>query len=137
MKIKTLSPTWSRPAFALVAVVIVLAGCASERIVWAPDGKHAAVIGEKGLYICDPDGKLSDLLVPDVVLAGWFPDSERLALVRGVEYKTWKEAVAVMPEEQRGRIEEAGQGLIKALKAGVEFNAAMAGVRGLSEEEKT
>jgi hypothetical protein len=137
MKIKISNSNWSQRALTLVAFVILLAGCVTQRIVWAPDGKHAAVIGEKGLYICDPDGKLTGLLVPDVVLAGWFPDSERLALVRGVKYKTWKEAVAVMPEGQRGRIEEAGQGLIKALKAGAEFNAARAGVQGLSEDERS
>jgi hypothetical protein len=137
MKIKKRNPNWLRPALTLVAVVIVVAGCASERIVWSPDGKHAAVIGGKGLYICDPDGKLSDLLVPDVVLAGWFPDSERLALARTVEYKTWKEAAAVMPEEQRGRIEDAARSVIARLKAGTEFNAALASVQGLSDREKS
>ena len=118
--------SWS--AFILIALVLVVAGCVPKRIVWSPDGKLAAVLGDNGLYLCDPAGKLSDMLVPDVHVVEWFADSRRLALVREVKYKSWAEVQPLLSAEDRDRITRSGQAVFDKLKAGTEFNAALASV---------
>ncbi len=106
-------------------LLVLAVGCVTKRIVWSPDGKLAAVIGEKGLYLCDSEGKLSELLGPGIMLAEWFPDSRRLAVVRGFACKSWSEVQPVLDQATRGRIETAGKAAIKELDAGHDLNAAL------------
>jgi hypothetical protein len=110
----------------LLALCAVLAGCFPKRVVWSPDGKQAVVLGENGLYLCDADGKISGLLVSNVTVAAWFPDSQRIALARRARYGNWSEAQRHVTTDIRDRIVAQGQSLLKDLKAGGEFNAALA-----------
>ena len=82
---------WTR-ACVLAAIIVsaMLCGCLPKRINWSHDGKKAAVIGEKGLYLCDAEGQISDLLLPNVWAAEWLPDDQRLVLVMELKLDSWK-----------------------------------------------
>ncbi len=69
--------------------VLLLSGCLEKRLVWSPDGNHAAVIGKAGLYLCDGEGHLSDLLLPNAKVAAWLPDSQRLVVARERAVRDW------------------------------------------------
>jgi hypothetical protein len=137
MKTKRLFSAHTGSFIALVALTFLLAGCVAESIVWSPDGRHAAVLGQKGLYLCDADGKLSGLLVPDVSSAAWFPDSQHLALARTHKYRTWASIKDLLPSDLRARIETAAQAAIAAMKGGREFNRAIADADGALSSDAT
>jgi hypothetical protein len=71
--------------------LLLLAGCLEKTLLWSPDGSRAAVIGQGGLYLCDADGKLSDLLVSGVYRAAWLGDSQQLILAREQKATSWSE----------------------------------------------
>jgi hypothetical protein len=135
MKLNKTPRYWSSPL--LVALLVVLAGCVTKRIVWSPDGKQAAVLGEKGLYLCDEEGKLSELLVPDVALAEWFPDSRRLALMRAVKVKTWSDLQPLLAPEARERIVRGVQIAKQELEAGRELSQVLDAPKDLTSEERS
>jgi hypothetical protein len=112
-------------SWVLAALLLMLTGCLPEHVVWSPDGKQAVVLGEKGLYLCDAEGRLSTLLVPDVVAAEWFSDSRRLALVRSVKLKSWAELQPLLPVETRERVAKEGNAVFEMLKSGKEFNSVL------------
>src|SRR5690242_10334428 len=95
-------------------VVCFLGGCVSQRIIWSPDGKQAAVLADKGLHVCDAEGRLSGLLVPDTRIAAWFPDSVRLAVVVQERFQTWADLKQRMP--QQTRIESLAKGFLARAK---------------------
>src|SRR5512134_233189 len=88
---------WVLLVFAGVACVLL--GCVPRRLFWSPNGRHGAVLGQdNGLYLCDPAGKLSKLIAPDVQLVAWFPDSKRFIATRAEQAGTWEEARRVFTE---------------------------------------
>lgn len=87
-----------------VAVAALVAGCVEKRVHWSPDGRVAAVIGADGLYLCDPQGRLSPRVAENVARVEWFADAQRLLMVRRVECPTWESAAARLPAEQRERV---------------------------------
>ncbi|HTQ37827.1 MAG TPA: hypothetical protein VMJ32_02300 [Pirellulales bacterium] len=82
----------------LLAAVFI-GGCVAQRVVWSPDGKLAAILGDDGLHVCDVSGKLSPLLVPDAKYAAWMPDSQRLIVDSKHGFQTWQEASRAFPED--------------------------------------
>ncbi len=121
---------------AAVALALVLAGCITKRIVWSPNGSHAAILSDQGLYLCDTNGRLSSLLVTNVVLAEWFPDSRRLALAIRVGCKSWPELEKLLDTHERERIKLAGEHVLNKLRAGAEFNVTLASDENLDSREK-
>lgn len=105
-----------------VALVLVCAGCLEKRVVWSPDGGHAAVIGEAGLYLCDGDGRLSALQLPQARVVAWFGDSRRLAVARGRETGAWPEVAAALGEE-RAPVERQAETLWAELAKGGAWSA--------------
>ena len=91
---------------------LLLVACIPERVVWSPDGNRAAVLGNGGLYLCDGDGNLSDLLAENVYIAAWFADSTRLALVRRDETDSWEQLEALLPEPWRQELIEIADGIL-------------------------
>jgi hypothetical protein len=91
---------------ALIATLLALAGCdeAGENVVWSPDGRQAAVIGTKGLYLCDAGGKLSPLLVPRATHARWLPDGKRLVVARSMDFATWREVAPQLSDAERNYV---------------------------------
>lgn len=84
---------------ACCSLLVLIAGCITERVVWSPDGTRAAIVGDDGLHVCDVSGKLSPPLAPDVKCVDWMPDSKRLVVCRQRQLKTWQEANEAFPEE--------------------------------------
>lgn len=105
---------WTLRILVSVAMAAVLAGCIPKRVVWSPDGKLAAVVGNDGLYLCDEDGNLSQRVAEgvetEVTAAAWYPDSRRLLVVRQRPARTWEEVVAALPAGHQKDVKElAGQ----------------------------
>jgi hypothetical protein len=102
---------WTRVSvLAALIASATLCGCIPKRINWSHDGEKAAVIGEEGLYLCDAEGQISDLLVPDVVAAEWLPDDKRLALVMELSLGSWKSIEEYLSGEEQKRLRHyAGQ----------------------------
>ena len=103
----------------LALVVAGIAGCIPEkRVNWAPDGQKAAVIGgDRGLFLCDGNGVLSERLTGGVASVAWFPDSQRLAIVQSEKISAWADLTAVLTPEQRQRIVSVGDALRAELLA--------------------
>jgi hypothetical protein len=79
-------------ALALAVLTAALPGCVPERVAWSPDGSRAAVIASDGLRLCDPNGKLSEPLIPGQILrVAWLPDGKHLALARTLSLPTWND----------------------------------------------
>jgi hypothetical protein len=118
-----------RPRCALGAMALALlalcAGCLEKRLVWAPDGSRAAVIGEAGLYLCDGDGRLTELLVPKIYAAAWLGDSRQLVLARERTARTWME-IAPLYGAERPAIEAQAQTLLRRIKEGAKWETVSA-----------
>ncbi len=108
--------------FAAACAALLFAGCAFQRVFWSPDGKQAVVLAEKGLYLCDSEGRLSGLLVPEVRIAAWFPDSAQVALVVVERFKTWSDLKKAIP--QPSRIENLANTFLKGLDRSIPWAAA-------------
>lgn len=132
----------NRSRIALLALglsFIVLSGCfdIQKRIFWSPDGKFAAILGEKGMYVCDADGKISGLLVPDVTVAAWFPDSQRIAFSQTLTFTSWNEVEGFLPSETRDRIKQDAQIALNEFKAGRNLKQVSATITNLTEHEQS
>jgi len=105
-----------------VGACLLLAGCLPEKkIIWAPNGQQAVVLAQGDFHLCDAQGKLSPTLLPNVVAAAWFPDSERLVLARSVEIANWKELAAALEPEQVKLVTDLGNAILPRLKAGAKL----------------
>src|SRR5664280_1224289 len=102
---------WRTAFWFFPAVLLVIAGCVSQRIIWAPDGKQAAVIADDGLYLCDAQGKLSALLAPRATRAAWFKDSRRLAFVRVDRCTNWNGVASLLKPQVLDSIRQDAAGL--------------------------
>jgi hypothetical protein len=118
---------WTRICvLAAIIVSAMLCGCLPKRINWSHDGKKAAVIGERGLYLCDAEGQISDLLLPDVWAAEWLPDDQSLVLVMELKLDSWEAIEQYLPRDQQKRlIHYAGQ-LCREVKTLSEWEANVA-----------
>ncbi len=112
-----------------LAALLISAGCLEKRIVWSPDGSHAAVIGDDGLYLCDAAGHLSGLLAPDVYLAAWRSDSQRLWLARKRPAKDWT-VIAPTLGDNRAQIEAQADSLWHDLAAGKPWSVLTLDLKG-------
>lgn len=101
----------ARRDFLIVSMFALLAaGCLPEkRIVWSPDGSRAAVMGEDGLRVVTPDGKLTDLLIPGAKRAAWFADGRRILVIVSSKKATWADVEPELSVEDRARAAELGQ----------------------------
>jgi Tol biopolymer transport system component len=98
-----------RTILAMAMGVMVLVGCVPEkRVSWSPDGRWATVRAGDGLYLCDPNGTLSERIAEHVASVAWFSDSRRVLLSRSVTVKDWAELTAGLPADEIGRLTELG-----------------------------
>lgn len=109
-----------------LGLLLAACGCVQERVVWSPDGQRAAVLADKGLYLSDPEGKLSGMLLENVVAAEWFPDSERLVAGRAIQARHWRDLRGRLSREQRARITALGKRLHTSLLSGLPLGRASA-----------
>jgi hypothetical protein len=125
---------WS--VFAVAALCVLLTGCVSRRIVWAPDGAHAAVFAGDGLHVCGPDGALSETILPANGLAEWFSDSRRLAVMSEVGKQPWKDLQKVLSPEECQRVAQGGRIVLDEFKAGHSFTDAFNALTNMGDYEK-
>ena len=121
MKTQTLSQRIRAPfavRILVAAALLVLAGCVTQRVVWSPDGKQAAVLSEDGLYLCDAEGTISGLLLPDVTAVAWFQDSRRLAVDPSVTCTNWQGLAVVLSPQGRENIKSTANELLARLQPG-------------------
>lgn len=105
---------------------MLLMGCGEKRVVWSPNGKWAAILGERGLYLSNGEGGLIGPLASDVVRVEWFPDSERLAMVQTRKLEAWSDVQKLMSGAEVERVEQAALLMARELDAGRDFEAAVA-----------
>jgi len=106
-------------------VLVLLAGCLEKHLVWSPDGKRAAVIAKDGLHLCDPEGKLTPLLLPDVYEIAWFSDSQRLAVARTRPVADWTSVPAILGRERAAAIAAEAEGIWSRVEAGAQLDVLM------------
>jgi hypothetical protein len=106
---------WLLITFALVAIV----GCIPEkRIVWSPDGQHAAVCAHNGLYIVDADGKvLPHRLDGQSLRCAWFPDGARLAVALAVKCADWDKLARDLDKQTVIKVENAADAVRERILA--------------------
>ena len=117
----TVTTNSSRSMLAAVAAALfflLLSGCLEKHFIWSPDGNRAAVIAKDGLHLCDPDGKLSPLLLPDVYAAVWLGDSQRLVVARERKVGDWAPVARALGPERAGKVAAEGDSLWRNLEAG-------------------
>jgi dipeptidyl aminopeptidase/acylaminoacyl peptidase len=110
------------PAALLLAL---LSGCLEQHLVWSPNGQRAAVIAKDGLHLCDPDGNLTPLLLPDVDMVAWFSDSQRLAVARVRKAGDWASVARAAGSERASAIAVEAEGIWSKLEAGEQWGAVM------------
>ena len=98
--------------------LLLLSGCLEKHFVWSPDGTRAAVIAKDGLHLCDPEGKLSPLLLPDVYLAAWLGDSQRLVVARERKVGAWAPVAGALGPERAAKVAAEADALWRNLEAG-------------------
>ena len=133
---KKMKTTGSWSLFIVAALSLLMTGCVARRIVWSPDGAHAAVFAGDGLHLCGPDGTLSETILPGEGLAEWFPDSHRLAVVSEGGKQSWKDIQKFLSLEERQRIEQGGKTVLDELKAGHNLDSAFNALADLGDYEK-
>lgn len=119
MKAVTTERCW--PVLAAVPaalLLLLLSGCLEKHFVWSPDGNRAAVIAKDGLHLCDADGKLSPLLLPNVYQAAWLGDSQGLVVARGREVGDWTSIARVLGPERAGKVVAEAESLWQKLETG-------------------
>ena len=105
-------------AVAAVTLLLLLAGCLEKHLVWSPYCRRAAVIAKDGLHLCDPDGKLTPLLLPGVDQAAWLGDSEGLVVVRERKAGDWPSIARVVGLERAAAVAARAESVWKQLEAG-------------------
>jgi hypothetical protein len=107
------------PAILTAAILLLpLAGCLEKHVIWSPDGNRAAVIAKEGLHFCDPDGKLTPLLMPGVYAAAWLSDSQRLVVAREQQVGNWASIAQSLGSERAGKIAAEAEAVWMQLEKG-------------------
>lgn len=108
-----------RPLVALCTLgLLLLAGCLEQNLVWSPDGQRAALLGADGLYLCDPQGQLTPLLVPGAYRVAWLGDSQQLVIARSHKTGAWPEIARALGKTGAAEVEERAEALWRQLQAG-------------------
>jgi hypothetical protein len=130
----TVQPSRFWPLAGLISLCC-FTGCVNQRVAWSPDGAHAAVFAGDGLHLCDPDGVLSELVLPGEGIAQWFPDSHRLAVVSEVPNQSWNDLDKILSPEQRKRVVDGAGVLLKQLQAGSNLDDGLKSLTAFGEYE--
>lgn len=102
-----------------LSLLLFLTGCFQEsRILWAPNGKVAVVLGETGCFLCDEEGKLTSLAITNVVAADWFSDSKRMAIATVSICSNWSSLSAKLPDPLQNTIMREGALMVADCESG-------------------
>ncbi len=112
----------------ILTFALAVGGCLQERLVWSPDGRHAAVVTADGLYVTAATGKISPLLVPRAYRMAWLPDSQGLVLARHKSAATLAEVSSALGPARTKLLTakaEAVWGKLRTLPRGEDFDRCM------------
>ena len=99
----------ARRIWLAIIMAFIVTGCIPERYQWSPDGRWMTLLTGHGLRIADANGKLTDINIPDALVASWFPDSKRLLVGKQTTYGTWNELSKNLTPEQVKAITDAAR----------------------------
>ena len=102
----------------MAGLLLLLVGCAFQRIVWSPDGRQAAVLAGDGLHLCDGEGNITDLLLTNVTTVAWFKDSRRLAIAWSESVTNWNGLSSRLNPQALETLRRDAAQLLAALQAG-------------------
>lgn len=92
-------------SFALIC--LATAGCDGNYLVWSSDGKLGAVIGAKGLRVCDAEGSISKVLADKAGLFRWIPGAEHQGMYVGYDYAgRWTDVKPLLSIDQDRMIQD-------------------------------
>ena len=92
------------PQLLLVCIVFLLSACDGNYLVWSTDGKLGAVLGAKGLRVCDGEGTISKVLIDNAGMFRWLP-GEHAGLIVGYDYvASWAELKPLLNKAQEKQI---------------------------------
>jgi len=90
----------------LIAIVLFVSSCDGNYLVWSSDGKLGAVVGAKGLRVCDGEGTISQVLVEKAGMFRWIPQ-EHQGLLVGYDYvNKWSDLKPLLTGAQEKQITE-------------------------------
>jgi hypothetical protein len=113
-------------AFGIIAVLgLLLGGCLEQSVVWAPDGQRAVVLIEGELRLCGPDGKLSEMQLPNTTSVAWLSDSRRLLLATGREIKEWTPYANELGADGVALVEAKAESVWRKLSDGMAWSKAV------------
>ena len=93
--------------FSLLLICLVIAGCDGNYLVWSSDGKLGAVIGQKGLRVCDGEGTISKVLADKAGMFRWIPGPEHQGLYVGFDYAgRWADVKPLLTADQDKTIQD-------------------------------
>jgi hypothetical protein len=119
MKTVSVKRSWFVPAAVSAGLLLLLlSGCLEKHLVWSPDGGRAAVIAKDGLHFCDPEGKLTPLLLPDVYQVAWLGDSQRLVVAQEQKVGDWTSIARALGPERVAKVAAEAESLWKQLETG-------------------
>jgi len=101
----------SKRLISLALALAFVVGCLpTKRIVWAPDGRTAAVVSDHGLYMIDGKGAvLPPHFEGAVAECSWMPDGSKLIVVHATDAKTWDDIATILSPEQIALFETTAQ----------------------------
>lgn len=107
-----------RCAWLVMLLVLLVAGCIPERVVWSPDGSRAVLLAPDGLHVMDAQGKVGPVLFEGISRVVWLPDGQRIVVASSMSFSSWEEVIKTLPD--------------RALEAGVaeKVKAALGACRG-------
>jgi len=95
---------------ACVLLPAILVGCEPEKIVWSPDGSRAVVFANQHVYLCDPNGVLTDggaMKIPQAF--AWFANSRRIAFSTETTTRDWSEVESVLSDQDKAWLTESAE----------------------------
>lgn len=102
----------------LFVSLLVVSGCTPRmRVVWSADGQRAAVLGERGLYMMDATGRLTDLQIADATQAVWLHEQSSMLLVTQQPAERWQQVLALLPAKDQHRLQAAAEELMRQVLA--------------------
>jgi hypothetical protein len=102
----------------LALVVLLLAGCLEEHLIWSPDGSRAAVLAKDGLHFCDAEGKLTPPLLTGVYAVAWLSDGQRVVVARSHVAEGWADVAQALGAERAAQVTVQAAEVWKKLEAG-------------------
>jgi len=105
----------------LTLMLLLLGGCLEKHLVWSPDGARAAVLAKDGLYLSDPEGRLTPLLLPGAYAVAWLGDGQGMVVARAHPADGWASIAKALGPVRAAEAEARAAELWTKLEAGASW----------------